>query len=124
MNFLLAEDFEFNALVVKEKLKVIGDSCTVVINGQEAVDLLRTRTDFDAVLMDLEMPIMDGREATLCIRKELGHPNNKIPIIAITGHEIEEVEKEQEIYGFDYILLKPIDMSTLERIKKDIIQKK
>ena len=120
MNFLLAEDYEFNALLVKEKLKSAGDSCTVVINGKEAVDLLKTRTDFDAVLMDLEMPVLDGREATRIIRSELCNVNKNIPIIAVTGYEMDEVKSDQKKYGFDYILLKPIDMKELEKIKKQI----
>lgn len=122
MNFLLAEDYEFNALLVKEKLRSAGDNCTVVVNGQEAVDMLTTRTDFDAVLMDLEMPVLDGREATIIIRNELQNKNKNIPIIAVTGYELDEVKSEQKKYGFDYILLKPIDMAELEKIKLNIKQ--
>jgi CheY-like chemotaxis protein len=89
LNVLVAEDNSINQMVVDTMLKRMGITPVMVNNGQEAVDTLRKQPDrFEVVLMDLQMPVMDGFEATRIIREELGL--TRLPIIATTAHAMVE----------------------------------
>ncbi|MES2704010.1 MAG: ATP-binding protein [Bacteroidota bacterium] len=85
LRILIADDNEYNRLVVDETLHLMAKLTTEqVVNGQEAIDMLK-KQDFDLILMDVQMPVMNGIDATIHIRKELAPPKNKIPIIALTA---------------------------------------
>ena len=118
MRFLAAEDNELNAMVLVELLKMAGASCIVKTNGQECLDeFVNSREGYyDGVLMDIQMPVMDGYEATTAIR-ESEHPQAKsIPIIAMTANAFaEDVQKSMDA-GMNAHLLKPIDMHKFEEI--------
>lgn len=108
---LVAEDNATNQLVVKSQLAKLGYQARIVANGQEALDAV-TQGDFELVLMDCEMPVMDGYEATRRIRN-LGH--FQIPIIAVTAHAMAGNREACINAGMDYYLSKPLDMGRLAR---------
>ncbi|MGN7612492.1 response regulator [Magnetococcales bacterium HHB-1] len=110
---LLAEDNEINQQVAKEMLHRLGCSVTVVDNGLEAVEKLKTHgIQFSAVLMDIQMPKMDGFSATRTIRKSLPLLKD-LPIIAITAHAMREDREKCLKAGMQDYLTKPIDTEKL-----------
>jgi PAS domain S-box-containing protein len=103
LKILLAEDNELNQKLAKKVLNSFDFEVEIAVNGQDAVEKLKTGA-YDIVLMDLQMPIMDGAAATRIIRKEL---NSTIPIIAMTAHAMSG-EKERCIgYGMNDYITKP-----------------
>jgi len=111
---LLVEDNEFNQMVATEVLDGYGPSVTVADNGKVAVDLLAGGDSYDLVLMDVQMPIMDGFEATGIIREELGLRD--LPIVAMTAHATTEDRDKCLRRGMNAYLSKPIDRLQLEGI--------
>ncbi|MEO5334904.1 MAG: response regulator [Magnetococcus sp. YQC-5] len=107
---LLAEDNRINQLVARELLERVGVTVEVVDNGQEAVQRLES-SSFDAVLMDVQMPVMDGHTATRTIRK---NPKlASLPIIAMTAHVQERARAESVASGMNDHIIKPIDIKQL-----------
>jgi len=116
MHILVAEDNFLNAQVVAAFLKRLGHTSKVVNNGLEALQIL-TKEEFDAILMDIEMPKMDGIEATIAIR--LGKENiinPDIPIIALTAHALKDYEEKSFKAGMNSYLTKPVDIEKLSEI--------
>lgn len=112
VRILLAEDAVDNQLLVQHILKMAGASVTIANNGQEAVEKVR-RDGFDIVLMDLQMPIMDGYEAT----KELRDTGYKGKIVALTAHALSSDRERCLASGFDDHISKPINkISFIERL--------
>ncbi len=115
---LLVEDNSINQQVAKETLEQEGFDVTVAINGQEAVQKIRS-TYFDAVLMDLQMPVMDGYEATRIIRSDSRF--NDLPIIAMTAHAMNDVRERCLQIGMNGYVTKPIDVDKLLLSLVDVI---
>ena len=109
---LLAEDNDINRMIATIVLRSNGYHITEVLDGKEAVAEL-TRQSFDLVLMDMQMPFMDGLEATRIIRK---HINNKVPIIALTANEVKEEKNRCVQAGMNDFLMKPFDEKDLVSI--------
>lgn len=85
LRILIADDNEYNQLVVNETLHLMADLHTdLAYNGQETIDKLQQH-DYDLILMDVQMPVMNGNDATKYIRANMQPPKNKIPIIALTA---------------------------------------
>ena len=103
-NILIAEDNKINQVVTKNLLKRQNYCCEVVENGCEAVEYAKNKS-LDLILMDINMPVMDGVEATELIRKF----NPYIPIIALTAADIDYVRENYSEIGFSGILTKPFD---------------
>jgi PAS domain S-box-containing protein len=116
VRILLVEDNEFNQMVALEVLGGYGPSVTVADNGKVAVDLLAQGHRFDLVLMDVQMPIMDGFEATEIIRRDLGM--TRLPIVAMTAHATVEDRVRCLDRGMDDYLSKPIDRRRLQDVLK------
>ena len=108
---LLVEDNEINQQVAKEILEGAGLYVTLANNGQEAVDAVG-KFAYDAVLMDVQMPVMDGYTATGKIRK-LGSEISKVPIIAMTAHAMSGDEEKSLRAGMNDHITKPIDPDRL-----------
>lgn len=109
VKILLVEDNEFNRIVAQNTLKISNCKVTEAENGQEAIEILKSKT-FDIILMDIQMPIMDGIEATKIIRNEL---KLKTPIIALTANAFKtEIEKCKSVGMNDYIT-KPFEEEIL-----------
>jgi len=109
-NILLAEDNEINQEVAAEILKQAGLRVTIASNGREAVDLAE-KTNFDAILMDIQMPEMDGFEATLVLRKQ--DRFKELPIIAMTAHAMAGDREKSLKGGMNDHVTKPIDPDVL-----------
>ncbi|HAS90675.1 MAG TPA: response regulator [Desulfovibrio sp.] len=108
LNILLAEDCENNVLLVQLYLKKFPYSIDVAENGSEAFELFQ-RGEYDIVLMDIEMPVTDGYEATALIRGyEKECCRDKTPIVAVTAHALPENEAKAYEVGCDYFMTKPV----------------
>ena len=105
---LLVEDNELNYEIAKTVLEEAGFRVDGASNGKEAVDKASDNT-YDVILMDIQMPIMDGYEAT----KELRKLGNRTPIIAMTANAFSEDRKKAKEVGMDGYISKPIDVNTL-----------
>jgi PAS domain S-box-containing protein len=106
---LLVEDNEMNRLVATTILKKYGAAITEVVNGKEAISEL-SRVDYDLVLMDIQMPVMDGLEATKAIRNEL---KNEIPVIALTANAIKGENERCLQAGMNDYVSKPFEEEDL-----------
>jgi signal transduction histidine kinase/CheY-like chemotaxis protein/ligand-binding sensor domain-containing protein len=113
LRILLAEDNRVNQLVATGLLRKMGHTCAVANNGKEALALLVTQT-FDLVLMDIQMPEMDGTEATRRIREDESRTSNHMPIIAMTAHAMKGDRERYLDAGMDGYISKPISASKLE----------
>ena len=120
MKFLCAEDNAINAEILQMLLETRGASCTICSNGQEIVDAFASVKpgDYDMILMDVQMPVMDGLEATRRIRNGENPLGRTIPILAMTANAfLEDMQKSKEA-GMDEHLSKPVDISALEQTVK------
>ncbi|MDR3181806.1 MAG: response regulator [Planctomycetaceae bacterium] len=113
MHVLLAEDNKINAMIATELLKTVGVNVTPAVNGSEALDKLAEavktrRPAFDLVLMDLQMPVMDGYEATKIIKSTPDYKD--IPVYALTAHAFAEERERCRLLGMSEHLTKPIDI--------------
>ena len=120
MKFLCAEDNALNAEILQMLLETKGASCTICSNGQEIVDAFASVKpgDYDMILMDVQMPVMDGLEATRRIRNGENPLGRTIPILAMTANAfLEDMQKSKEA-GMDEHLSKPVDISALEQTVK------
>ncbi len=107
LSVLVAEDKRTNQMVIAKILDRAGHRVTLVDNGEAALDVLETH-EFDLVLMDVNMPVMNGIEATKLYRfAALGRP--RVPIVALTADATEEVRRRCEEAGMDACLTKPIE---------------
>ncbi len=115
LRFLAAEDNEINGEILQELLEIEGASCEIVVNGRLAVERFQQEPEaFDAILMDVQMPVMNGHEAAKAIRA-LEAPGKRVPIIAMTANAFAEDEKAALNAGMDAHVPKPLDMELLRR---------
>ncbi len=101
---LVAEDNKINQIVTQNVLEKGNFECVIVENGLEALEAVK-ENEFDLVLMDLNMPVMNGVDATKEIRKF----NSHIPVLALTAADVEEVKKDFSGIGFNDVIIKPFD---------------
>ena len=112
LRVLVAEDNPPNQKFIVLALQSRGHHVEAASTGQEALDLLRQH-DFDAVLMDLQMPVMDGLEATATIRKLAEPSKANVPIIALTAHAMRGDEERCLAAGMDAYISKPVNVADL-----------
>ena len=117
---LLAEDNEINQEIAVALLDALGMKTTVADNGLEALELLERNT-FDVVLMDIQMPVMDGLSASREIRKHGNESIRNIPIIAMTAHAMKEDREKSMDAGMSGHITKPIDQQELGKILRQIL---
>ncbi|MBU8891904.1 MAG: response regulator [Bacteroidales bacterium] len=111
-NFLIVDDIFINRLLLKE---IIQDLCGVIkeaANGKEAIDIIQNE-DIDIILMDIEMPVMNGIETTKYIRTMMSSPKNKLPIIALTAHNPDDFFESYSDAGFNQLLTKPYSFNKI-----------
>lgn len=120
MHFLAAEDNEINAEILEELLDMEGADCEIVENGQLAVERFERSAEgeFDAILMDVQMPIMNGHDAAKEIRALKRSDATKIPIIAMTANAFAEDEKAALDAGMNAHVAKPLDIDLLKKVIK------
>ncbi|GAB0057853.1 Sensor histidine kinase RcsC [Candidatus Magnetaquicoccaceae bacterium FCR-1] len=110
-HLLLVEDNEINQQVAEELLVMAGFQVTIVGNGQEAIDIMTGQSSFQAILMDIQMPLLDGYEATRVIRSMV--EGRQIPIIAMTANAMSGERERCLQQGMNDYISKPIDVSQL-----------
>ena len=123
MHILVAEDNEINAEILQELLDMAGATCDICENGRMAADTFAASApgQYQIILMDVQMPVMNGYEATRTIR-ELGHPLARtIPIIAMTANAFAEDIRDALEAGMDAHVAKPIDMAVLEQTVRAVM---
>ncbi len=112
---LLAEDNRVNQLVALAQLESLGHHVTVVNNGADAIEAVR-KDEFDMVLMDIQMPVMDGIEATRRIRALEDPSKSRVTIIALTANAMKGNAENYLAAGMDDYMSKPIDRSELRTL--------
>lgn len=122
MRFLCAEDNELNAEILTELLKIEGAECTICENGEEILKTFEKSApgDYDMILMDVQMPVMNGYEATKAIRRSSHELAKKIPIIAMTANAFSEDIQHSLAAGMNAHVSKPIEMRVLEKTIRSI----
>jgi CheY-like chemotaxis protein len=120
LNILLAEDNAANRSLALAYLKKLGCQTIAVANGKEALDSLDSHV-FDAILMDVQMPEMDGIEATKYIRTT-GSQAQHIPVIALTANAMPEDVQECLSIGMSDVLAKPLKFPELKRVLTRVAQ--
>lgn len=122
-HFLIVEDNELNSEILTELLKMLGVTCDLAQNGQEAVEkFAKSATGmYDVILMDIQMPIMNGYEATKAIRAGQ-HPQAKnVPIVAMTANAFSEDVKNALDSGMNAHIAKPVDLEQLKRVVSNLL---
>ncbi len=121
-HFLVAEDNEINAEILEELLGIEGADCEILENGKLVVERFASAKpgEFDAILMDVQMPVMNGYEATRHIRALEREDASSIPIIAMTANAFAEDVKEAMNAGMNAHVAKPVDMEVLKRTIKEL----
>ncbi len=114
LRVLVAEDNSSNQLLISILLEKLNCTCTIANNGQEALEALASGGKFDVVLMDMQMPVMDGINATIAIRALPGLAG-KLPIIALTADAMNGVRDKVLDAGMNDYLSKPIDVRALTK---------
>ena len=117
MRFLCAEDNELNAEILTELLKIKGAECTVCENGERILETFERSApgDYDMILMDVQMPVMNGYEATKAIRKSSHEQAKTIPIIAMTANAFSDDIHHSLTVGMNAHISKPVEMKVLEK---------
>jgi PAS domain S-box-containing protein len=125
LEILIVEDNALNRKIVTRLLEKCGvpkDSIELAVNGQEAIDLVRERKrPFSAILMDLQMPVLDGKEATIAIRQLPDPSKSSIPIIALTANAWTNERETCLHIGFNDVVTKPITLDTLISTIKKVV---
>ena len=116
MKIIVADDEFANRLLISEIVKGLGHELVQVENGEQVIHALAMYEDIDLVLMDIEMPVMNGVEAVKRIREEFPFPKNKLPVIAITGHQQHIFLGDHEESDFDNFLTKPYSIEKFTEI--------
>ncbi len=126
LHFLAAEDNEINAEILTAILEMEGASCVITENGREALERFRNSAEgeFDAILMDVQMPVMNGYDATKAIRALERRDASDILIIAMTANAFAEDEREALEAGMDVHLSKPVDIMRLKKVIRQQLQRK
>ncbi len=120
MHLLVAEDNPVNQILIQKLFAPYGCKLTLVQNGQLAVDAVAKSDEFDLILMDVRMPVMDGVAATKAIR-QLDVPHRHTPIIALTANTMEQDQQAYLKVGMNAVVGKPIDVNELMRTISDLL---
>jgi len=118
LDVLLTDDSDVNRMVIKAVLEKQGHRIVEAIDGAQALELARTRS-FDVVLMDIQMPVMDGVTAVQKIR-ELPAPLGRVAIFAVTADILSERREAYLRNGFDKVLAKPVDWALLKQALREV----
>jgi len=120
IRILYAEDKLVNAMVLKKYLMLQGVKVDIAENGEVALEMLERGT-YDLVLMDIEMPVMDGYEATKAIRGLSDEKKRNIPVIALTAHALDEFEQKSYEAGMNGFQTKPLQIESLMKVIRTFV---
>ncbi len=112
LNILIVDDIFTNRLLLSELIKTLGHDSLQAENGKEAIGLLEAH-DVDLVLMDIEMPVMNGMETCEYIRKEMNPPKSVTSVVALTAHNPNLFFEDFSDVGFDELLTKPYSLDKI-----------
>ncbi|AWV99091.1 response regulator [Arcticibacterium luteifluviistationis] len=118
-NVLIAEDSSVIQNLARKILEFQNFKITVVKNGEQVIQLLE-KEPFDIVLLDINMPVMDGIECVKIIRET--EATAKLPVVAITGNARNFTEDEYKEAGFNEVLMKPLNFDKLVKVVKDLTE--
>jgi len=116
MKIIIVDDIFINRLLIAEIVKSQGHIIIEAENGRQAIELLKKDPAVDMVLMDIEMPVMNGIEATRYIRESMPPPVNKIPVIALTAHNPKLFFEDYNDVGFNQLLTKPYSIEKMVKV--------
>lgn len=119
---LIVDDIFVNRLLIKEMVKKIGATCFEAQNGKEAIAILLKET-IDIVLMDIEMPVMNGLETTKYIRESAPVSKRNVPIIALTAHNPATFFNDFTDAGFDQLMTKPYSVDKVLNLIHEVCKK-
>lgn len=119
---LVVEDNPVNQMVIVGMLKACGHKADVAGNGSEAVELFQ-KNRYDLILMDCEMPVMDGYQATLKIRnmEKTQSDRKRVPIAALTAHALHDVEQKCIEVGMDKFVTKPLKLDVVKNLLETLL---
>ena len=120
LKVVIADDIFTNRLLLSEIIEDLGHEYIAVGNGKEAVQAL-VDNDVDVILMDIEMPVMNGLEATKYIREKLDKPKSVIPIIALTAHNPKIFFDDYKDVGFSQLLTKPYSVKKITQLLETFV---
>jgi CheY-like chemotaxis protein len=112
---LIVDDIFSNRLLLSSTLEGIGIESKSVGNGQAAIEILE-KEEFSLILLDIEMPVMNGLETVRYIRKKMPEPISEMPVIALTAHNPSEYGDEMYLAGFNEILSKPYSIEKIQNL--------
>ncbi len=113
MKILVTDDIFTNRLLLSEIIEDLGHTHLEAENGKIAIEILMEHNDIDIVLMDIEMPVMNGIEATKHIRKSFAAPKSNMPVVALTAHNPKIFFDDYKDVGFDQLLTKPYSVQKI-----------
>ncbi|MBX2952582.1 MAG: response regulator [Leadbetterella sp.] len=119
---LIAEDSSVIQNLVKKILEFQNFEITAVKNGEQVLQMLQ-KEHFDIILLDINMPVMDGMESVKAIRALADKDKAKVPVVAITGNARNYSEEEFKEAGFNEVLMKPLNFDKLVMVVKDLTDK-
>jgi CheY-like chemotaxis protein len=112
LNILVVDDIYTNRYLLSELIRLTGNEPVIAENGEQAIEILKSQ-EIDMIFMDIEMPVMNGIEATRYIRKKLNAPLNTVPIIALTAHSPEIFFEDYADIDFDELVTKPYSVEKI-----------
>jgi two-component system, response regulator, stage 0 sporulation protein F len=121
LKVIIADDIFTNRLLLSEIIEDLGHEFITVENGREAINAL-VNNNIDLVLMDIEMPVMNGLEATKFIREKLQRPKSLIPVIALTAHNPKIFFDDYKDVGFNQLLTKPYSIKKITDLLESFLQ--
>ena len=122
-HILVVDDVEVNRILLTKILTTLGAVCDTAANGQEAVDKFEASQpgEYDLIMMDVQMPVLNGYEATRAIRGG-GHPSAKsVPIIAMTANAFVDDVREAIASGMDAHIAKPVQRDSLKATIQQVL---
>ncbi|HPF94241.1 MAG TPA: response regulator [Tenuifilaceae bacterium] len=121
-NVLIVDDIFVNRLLIKEIVKKISAKCFEAENGKQAIEIFE-KENIDIILMDIEMPVMNGIETTKFIRKNMPASKRGVPIIALTAHNPATFFDDYSDIGFDQLMTKPYSVSKVLSLIEEVCAK-
>jgi CheY-like chemotaxis protein len=121
LKVIIADDIFTNRLLLSEIIEDLGHEYITVENGREAINAL-INNNIDLVLMDIEMPVMNGLEATKFIREKLQKPKSLIPVIALTAHNPKIFFDDYKDVGFNQLLTKPYSIKKITELLESFLE--
>lgn len=120
LNILIVEDNLINQMVLESYVTKMGHTYELAENGKEALEMFGNGHHFDCILMDIQMPVMDGMEATKRIRKMENGNEVKIPIVAVTASSPFEDRMELKRSGMNDYIPKPVNLKILKHVLRKV----